>query len=253
MATRVDELDDGIFRICTAVHGATVNQFLIDADEPLLFHAGPRSLFCDVAAAIAAVMPLERLRWLSFSHIEADEMGAMNQWLTAVPGLEVIHSPRACATSLDDLADRLPRRLSPGDTLELGGRNMTFIATPHLPHNGEAIMMLESVTGTLLCSDLGSNDIDQVVCDDLALELDDGHQPFPGVTAVTAATPAKLRELAAFAPTTLAVMHGAAFCGAAGALLSTFAESCAREIGHMADAGALADVHSCSETKEAVT
>jgi flavorubredoxin len=233
MATRVDELDDGIFRICSSVPGgATVNQFLIDADEPLLFHAGTRRLFDDVAAAVAAVMPLERLRWLSFSHIEADEMGAMNRWLDAVPGLQVIHSPEACAMSLDDLADRAPRRLAPGDTLELGGRNVRMIATPNLPHNGEATMMLEAVTGTLLCSDLGSNRIDRALSDELVLGLDDGLPPFPGVTAVTPSTPVVLRELAAFEPTVLAIMHGAAFRGDVGALLQTFADFCEEQLGH---------------------
>ncbi|MDQ3739229.1 MAG: MBL fold metallo-hydrolase [Actinomycetota bacterium] len=232
MATHVDEFDDGIFRICTSVPGGTtVNQFLIDADEPLLFHAGPRRLFEDVTAAVASVMPLERLRWLSFSHIEADEMGAMNGWLAAVPRLQVIHSPFACSISIDDLADRQPRRLAPGDTLELGGRTVQMIATPHLPHNGEAMMLLETVTGTLLCSDLGSNRIDRVLSDELVLGIDDGPSPYPGVTALTPSAPTMLRALAAFEPTTLAVMHGAAFRGDASALLHSFAKSCEALLG----------------------
>ena len=49
MTTRTDEIADGLYRISTFVPaiaapaGFTVNQFLIVADEPLLFHCGPTS------------------------------------------------------------------------------------------------------------------------------------------------------------------------------------------------------------------
>ena len=36
-------------------------------------------------ADAAATLPLERLRWISFGHVEADECGSMNAWLAAAP------------------------------------------------------------------------------------------------------------------------------------------------------------------------
>src|SRR5260370_20756264 len=90
MKTEVAEIADKIYRLATFVpqagpKGFTFNQFLIDADEPLLFHYGQRSLFPLVSDAVKRVMPLDRLRWTTCSHVEADEAGALNQWLAAAP------------------------------------------------------------------------------------------------------------------------------------------------------------------------
>ena len=48
METRVDEIADRIYRLSTFVPdigptGFTFNQFLIDADEPAIFHTRPRA------------------------------------------------------------------------------------------------------------------------------------------------------------------------------------------------------------------
>ena len=118
METKVDEIAERIYRLSTFVPeiaapaGFTFNQFLIDADEPLLFHCGPRALFPCVSKALAAIMPIERLRWISFGHVEADECGAMNLWLAAAPQAQVVHGQTACMVSLNDLADRPPRALA---------------------------------------------------------------------------------------------------------------------------------------------
>src|SRR5579859_5223024 len=117
MATRVDEIAEGVFRISTWVAeiappaGFTFNQFLIRADEPLLFHCGPRGMFQEVSAAVSGIVPVESLRWVSFGHVESDECGAMNQWLAAAPRAQVVHGMTACMVSLNDLADRPPRVL----------------------------------------------------------------------------------------------------------------------------------------------
>ena len=259
VATRIDELDDGIFRLATLLPGTgrTVNQFLIDADEPLLFHAGLRATFPGVIAALARVMPLERLAWLSFSHVEADEMGAMNQWLARVPGLRVLHTPYGVASSIADLADRPPVELDDGEALELGGRRVRLIPTPEVPHNPEAAMLFEEVTGVLCCSDLGSNDVTHtVVVDELVLAVEAETAPFPALTSLTAQTPAVLRRLAALAATTLAVMHGASYRGDVAALLHAFADDCEgalhgasrAEMRHLADVPPAATPHRVPET-----
>ncbi|KAF0124058.1 MAG: hypothetical protein FD148_2589 [Methylocystaceae bacterium] len=133
METKVDEIAERIYRFSTfapeiaAPSGFTFNQFLIDADEPLLFHCGPRSLFPFVSKALAAIMPIERLRWISFGHVEADECGAMNLWLAAAPQAQVVHGQTACMVSLNDLADRPPRALGNGEIMDIGGRRVRYI------------------------------------------------------------------------------------------------------------------------------
>jgi len=130
MDTRIDEIAPDLYRFSTFVPeiappaGFTFNQFLLMAEEPLLFHCGQRQLFPTVSAAVARVLPLERLRWLSFGHVEADECGAMNLWLAAAPRAQVAHGQLACMVSLNDLADRPPRALADGEVLDLGGRRV---------------------------------------------------------------------------------------------------------------------------------
>jgi len=160
METKIDEIADGIYRLSTLVpevappQGFTFNQFLILADEPLLFHCGQRGLFPLVSAAVARIMPVERLRWISFGHVEADECGAMNLWLAAAPQAQVIFNPLGCDISINDLADRPPRPMAEGEWLDLDGRRVTLIPTPHVPHNWEAQVLYEETTGTLFCGDL---------------------------------------------------------------------------------------------------
>src|SRR3954449_262182 len=125
METTVHEIADGFYRLSTYLPditpaGFTMNQFLVDAEEPLLFHCGPRALFPLVSEAVSRVMPVERLRWITFGHVEADECGAMNMWLYAAPGAQVAHGAVGCMVSINDLADRTPRALADGEVMELG-------------------------------------------------------------------------------------------------------------------------------------
>lgn len=216
MNTTITEIGDGIIRLATAFPevGTTFNQFLIDAEEPLLFHCGMRSLFPSVCEAVETVMPLHRLRWLSFGHVEADEMGAMNLWLAVAPRAQVVHSPLGCALSVNDLADRAPVQLADGETLELGGRRVRMIETPHIPHNWESIMLFEEVTATLLCGDLGANGhLRLALTDDLVADAIAFHRDMPGAASLSPTTPRLTHRLADLSPRHLAVMHGASFTG----------------------------------------
>ena len=155
----VDEIAPDIYRISTWIpditpDGFTFNQFLVRADEPLLFHCGHRGLFPQVAEAVAKVVPVESLRWITFGHVEADESGAMNMWLTAAPDGQVAHGALGCMVSLNDLCDRPPRPLAEGEVLDIGGKRLRQISTPHVPHGWEAQVLYEETTGTLLCGDL---------------------------------------------------------------------------------------------------
>ena len=159
METRIDEIAERIYRLSTFMPdigptGFTFNQFLIDADEPTIFHTGPRGLFSGISEAIASLMPLDRLRWVMFGHLEADECGAMNLFLEAAPNAQVAHTAIGCMVSIDDLADRPPVPFGPDASLDLGGRSIRSIDTPHVPHGWDAHVLYEETTGTLLCGDL---------------------------------------------------------------------------------------------------
>ena len=141
MTTKLDEIAPRIYRISTFVSevgptGFTFNQFLIDDDEPLLFHTGLRSMFPVVREAIERVLPLDRLRWITFGHVEADEGGAMNEFLAAAPHAQVAHGALGCMVSLNDMADRMPRPLDDGEVLQLGTARVRHIDTLTFPTLG---------------------------------------------------------------------------------------------------------------------
>jgi len=229
METRVDEIAERIYRLSTFLpvgpKGFTFNQFLVDAEEPLLFHCGQRALFPAVARAVARVMDLGRLRWIAFSHVEADECGALGEWLAAAPGATVTHGAIGCAIWLNDQAPRPPRALANGEILDLGGRKVQRLDTPHVPHCWDAGLLHEETTGTLFCSDLFTH-----VGDPPALTGGDILGPAMaaeaqfGYTSLTPATGATIRRLARLRPRTLAVMHGSSFAGDAAPVLETLAD-----------------------------
>jgi flavorubredoxin len=219
MQTTVDPIADDIYRLSTFIpevgpEGFTFNQFLVVAEEPLLFHTGMRGLFPLVAEAVATVVPVESLRWISFGHIEADESGSMNMWLTAAPNSQVAFGALGCDISLNDLCDRPPRALQEGEVIDLGGKRVRQISTPHVPHAWEAQVLFEETTGTLLCGDLFSH-----VGATPALTTDDVIEPAVAAeqmfhaTCLAPHTARTLRALGDLEPTTLAIMHGAAFQG----------------------------------------
>jgi len=216
METRTDEIADGIFRLSTFVPepGIVFNQFLVQAEQPLLFHTGQRGLFPLVSEAVAKVVPLDRLRWITFGHVEADECGAMNQFLAAAPNATVAHGALGCMVQVDDLADRAPRPLADGEVLDLGGKRVRNIDTPHIPHGWDADVLYEETTRTLFCGDLFTRfgETDPATTDDIvgaALEA----EGFGAPTALTPSTAPKIRALADLDLDTIALMHGPSFQG----------------------------------------
>lgn len=234
METRIHEIADGVYRLSTWVpdvtpEGFTFNQFLIDADEPMLFHAGLRGMFPLISQAVAKVMPIERLRWISFGHVEADESGGMNSWLAAAPNASVVFGLLGCMVSLNDLCDRPPRAMANGEVLDLGGKRMRWIDTPHVPHGWEAGVFFEETARTLFSGDLLTHGGDpapvtesDVFGPGLAFET---AMPAMSQTPTTAKL---LRDLAALSPRTLALMHGSSFRGDGSAPLSQLADYCER-------------------------
>jgi flavorubredoxin len=221
METQVTEIADRIYRLSTFIPdiappaGFTFNQFLIDADDPLLFHTGPRAMFPLIAEAVATVVPVESLRWIAFGHVESDECGSMNKWLAAAPHAQVAHDALGCMVSLNDLCDRPPRPLTESEIIDLGGKQVRHNATPHVPHNWEAQVLFEETTRTLFCGDiltqLGGRDV-PVTTNDIVEPALVAENTFRA-TSMTPDTAHVLRRLGDLSPATLAIMHGSSFRG----------------------------------------
>ncbi len=236
METRINEIADRIYRFSTHVPdigptGFTFNQFLVDADQPLLFHTGLRALFPLVSEAVASVLSLDKLRWITFGHIEADECGSMNEWLAAAPNSHVAHPFMGCMVSVNDLADREPRPLGPDELVDLGGKRVRNIDTPHVPHGWDAHVLYEETTGTLLCGDLLSQvgNGPAVTSDDIfeaAMQTEDMFQP----TCFTPRSAPTIRALADLQPKTLAIMHGSSHNGDCSEALRRLADDCERRM-----------------------
>jgi flavorubredoxin len=237
METRIDEIATGIYRLSTFVPtiappaGFTFNQFLVLGEEPLLFHAGLRRMFPSARTALARLIPPERLRWITFGHYEADECGAMNDWLAVAPRAEVAHGQTGCLVSLNDMANRAPRILADGEAIDLGGKRVRYLDTPHIPHGWDAGVLYEEATGTLLCGDLFTHVGDgpalteaDVVGPAIAAEdLFRFSSLHPGMGAT-------IRQLATLEPRRLALMHGSSFAGDGAAALSALADDYDRRV-----------------------
>ena len=219
MTTKVDEIAPDIYRLSTLVPGIgptgfTFNPFLVVDEEPLLFQTGHRSMFRSVQEAIETIMPIDRLRWITFGHVESDECGAMNEFLAAAPRAQVAHGATGCMVSITEMADRPPRPLADGEIIDTGTKRFRHIDTPHVPHAWEARVLYEESTGTLLCGDLFTHlgDGPPLTEADIvgpALEAED----LFAYSALAPSTPATVEQLADLEPTTLALMHGSSFSG----------------------------------------
>jgi flavorubredoxin len=232
--TRIDEVEDRIYRISTPLPqvpgGFSFNQYLIDDDAPLLFHTGPRKLFPVVREAIAQVMPVERLRYISFSHFEADECGSLNEFLAAAPAAVPLCGKIAALVSIDDVADRPACALADGDVVSLGRRQVQWLDTPHMPHAWECGMLFERTARTLLCSDLfteGGTQHPPVTEDDI-LESSERFRAPMDYYSHTRDGRQILARLAETRPALLARMHGSAWRGDGAAMLMALADALAK-------------------------
>ena len=218
--TNIYEVSDGIYRINTPVAspdggGFSFNQYLIVDDEPLLFHTGPRKMFPLVSEAVANVLPVERLRYIAFSHVEADECGALNEWLAVAPQSVPLCGRVAAMVSIEDLADRSPRALADGEVLSLGTHRVRWFDAPHLPHAWECGFLNEERTRTLFCGDLftqGGSNLPAVTEFDI-LGASESFRHAMDYFSHTKNARSMLERLAATEPTTLACMHGSAWRG----------------------------------------
>lgn len=229
--TNVHEVAEGIYRINTPVVfegglGFSFNQYLIADDEPLLFHTGPRKMFALVREAVASVLPVESLRYIGFSHVEADECGSLNDWLAAAPQSSPLCGQVASMVSINDMADRGPRTMTDGEVLSLGSHRVRWMDTPHLPHGWEAGLLTEESTKTLMCGDLFTQpgaDLPAVTESDI-LGPSEAFRAQMDYFSHTKNARDMLERLAATEPATLACMHGSAWQGDGAQLLRALAD-----------------------------
>ena len=231
METKIDEIGDHMYRLSIFVSdiappaGFTYNHFLILGDEPLLFHCGKRKMFPLVSAAVAKIIPIEQLRWLGFGHFEAEECGSMNEWLAAAPRAQLMHGMVSCRVSVADMADKPPRVLSDGEVIDIGGKRVRYIDTPHVPHGWDAGILFEETTATLLCGDLFAHfgNPPALTESDIvgpAMAAEDTFQ----ATSLGPTTAPTIRKLADLRPKRLATMHGSSFSGDGSSALRALAD-----------------------------
>jgi flavorubredoxin len=220
---RITEVAPDLFRITTFVEPFNLqfSQFLVRDDEPLLFHTGPKALFPVVKEAVTSLIDVRTLKWIGFSHFEADECGTLPEWQTLAPSATAVCSIVGKLVSVDDCLSLRPAKgLSDDEVLDTGRYRFRFLSTPHVPHCWEAGLLFEQTHRTLLCSDLFHQvgDVEPVTeadiidrCRGVLVEYQQG--PLANYLPYCTLTDATLKRLAALRPRTLATMHGSVYVG----------------------------------------
>ncbi len=232
--TQIDEIAHGIYRISTPVApgpampaGFSFNQILIAAEQPLLFHTGPRRAFPLVREAVRAVLPPEKLRYIGFSHAENDESGSLAEWLKLAPQAQALCGQVAAMVGVNDDSDRPVRAMAHGERLDLGGHEVTWFDAPHVPHGWDCGYLGELATRTLLCGDLftqAGHTCPPLTEQDI-LGPSEGMRRMVDYFAHGPTTTQTLQNLAAFEPRVLACMHGSSFAGDGRATLLALAQA----------------------------
>jgi flavorubredoxin len=232
--TNIQEIAEGIYRINTPVdlpdgQSFSFNQYLLVDDEPLLFHTGPRRMFPLVQEAMAAVMPVARLRYVGLSHFEADECGSLDLWLAAAPQAQPLCGQIAAMVSVNDVAERPARALADGETLVTGRHALQWLDTPHVPHGWDCGLLMDTSTATFFCGDLFTQPGhgDQALTEADILGPSEAFRQPMDYFAHAPQTAATLARLAQLKPRTLACMHGSAWRGDGAALLRHLGEAVA--------------------------
>jgi len=228
----VTEIAPDLFRLSLFVPEMNIqfNQFLVRDDEPLLFHTGMKGMFPHVREEVASVIDPSTLKWISFSHFEADECGSLNEWLAVAPQATTVCSFVGANVSLNDFASRPAQALNNDDVFITGKYKFRFLVTPHVPHCWEASLLYEETQKTLFCSDLffHSGDAEPKTESDVVGIFKDGlvadqKGPFGNAYPYTSLTDSTLSRLASLKPKTIALMHGSSFVGNGEAALNDLA------------------------------
>jgi flavorubredoxin len=210
--------------------GFSFNQYLVVDERPLLFHTGPRKLFGPICEQIEKIVPVSQLRYVAFSHYEADECGGLAEFLARAPQAQPVCSQVAAMVSVRDLVDVEPIAMQDGDVLDLGRHQLVWQSTPHLPHGWECGYLFDQTTQTLFCGDLftqpGMGE-EPLVTGDI-LGPSEAFRERTDYFSHTRDAPALIEKLARLEPKVLACMHGSAWSGNGAGLLRSLGQSLAR-------------------------
>ncbi len=159
------------------------------------------------------MLPVESLRYIGFSHYEADECGSLNDFLLLAPEAEPICSAVAKMVSVDDMAIRPARALADGEEISLGTHVVRWLDTPHFPHAWECGHLFETTTSTLFCGDLFTQGGDQhaPVTNDDILATSEQMRAGMDYYSATANGMSLAQKLAELNPGMLARMYGSAW------------------------------------------
>lgn len=221
--SQITEIATDVFKITTYISEGNIqfNQFLVRDEEPLLYHTGMKGLFPVVREAVAQLIDPASLRWVGFSHFEADECGSLGQWQKIAPDATAICSRVAKMVSVDDVvAERPARALEDEEILVTGKFRFKFLQTPQVPHAWDAGHLFEENFGIFFCSDLfhQNGDVEAVTSNDIVgrfkemlIEYQQG--PFADYLPYTNKTERILNRFADLRPKIIAPMHGSTYMG----------------------------------------
>lgn len=148
-----NQIADGIFRLTLAPkQHFEFSQFLIIDEKSCLVHAGKEKLFEPLKEMVQDKLGERKLDYIVFSHVEADESGAVNKWLTVYPEAKVVCN-NVTNINLEDFLLRPAQILKDREYLSLGSKKLQLINTPHFPHNWDAHMWFETTNDILFSSD----------------------------------------------------------------------------------------------------
>lgn len=157
LKTQIDQLSGNIYRICLYEEGGFIafNHFLIVDEKPTLIHMGHQKAFPVLYEQVSQLIDPAKLKYLCFSHLESDESGALNDWLSVALDAEICIG-KICASSVKDLTERPIRVLKDNEKILLGKEALVLLETPHVPHNWDACLYYATEQKVLFGSDLGT-------------------------------------------------------------------------------------------------
>jgi flavorubredoxin len=217
---QITEIAPDVYRICVFYPEINLqfSHFLIKDEEPMLFHTGLRRMFPEVREGVAKVLDPAKLRWISWSHFESDECGALHEWLAIAPNAQPACNMVGALVSVNDFCGREARILTPQETLNTGKYRFRYYNTPQLPHGWDAGVMFEETQRTLFSSDLFHQDgqveplTPNSVLDRVRQTLTNYQAgPLANYVPYTPNTKVILEGLASLKPATIAAMHGSSF------------------------------------------
>ena len=226
MAT-ITEVADNIYRVNVEVSRSpiTYSFFVIVDDLPTLVETGFSRTFNETVEAVKQLIDPSELRYIIVPHLEADEAGAMNQFLGLAPNAQPVCSPIGALGNIPDFAIRQPVVADEGEVLDLGQHRLDFLITPYV-HTWDSMLAYDQTTGTVFCSDVfiqpgpGPATTDQALVEGM-LEMYRRTGIFPSRPHLDSA----LDKIEALNPRVLACHHGSVVTGQIPAYIQALREN----------------------------